>query len=40
MIELLNDISTPYRCRDAAEKYFNLEEGVRKYLKMYSALGY
>jgi hypothetical protein len=39
MIELLNDISTPHRCREAAEKYFNLEVGVRKYLKMYSSLG-
>ena len=39
MIELLNDTSTPHRCRAAAEKYFNLEEGVKKYLEMYSVLG-
>ena len=39
MIELLNDTSTPHRCRAAAEKYFNLEEGVKKYLGMYSVLG-
>ena len=39
MIELLNDASTPYRCRAAAEKYFNLEEGVKQYLTMYKTLG-
>jgi glycosyltransferase involved in cell wall biosynthesis len=39
MRELLSDNSTPFRCRAAAEKYFDLEDGAKKYLKIYAALG-
>ena len=38
MVELLSDSSTPNRCRAAAEKYFNLELGIDRYISMYRAL--
>ena len=36
LIELLADPGTPSRCRALAEKYFDIEEGVRKYLETYT----
>ena len=36
--ELLADPETPSRCRALAEKYFDIEEGVRKYLETYSLM--
>lgn len=36
LIELLIDPGTPSRCRALAEKYFDIEEGVRKYLETYT----
>jgi glycosyltransferase involved in cell wall biosynthesis len=36
--ELLADPGTPSRCRALAEKYFDIEEGVRKYLETYSLM--
>ncbi len=36
--ELLLDPGTPFRCRALAEKYFDINEGVRKYLEIYEAM--
>ena len=33
--ELLADPETPFRCRALAEKYFDIDEGVKKYLDLY-----
>jgi hypothetical protein len=38
MLDLLGDKSTPARCRIAAEKYFDLDAGVKKYLSIYSKI--
>jgi glycosyltransferase involved in cell wall biosynthesis len=36
LLDLVADFNTPERCRKLAEKYFNIEVGVRSYLNMYS----
>jgi len=33
--DLLADPETPFRCRALAEKYFDIDEGVKKYLDLY-----
>lgn len=38
MASLLEDPETPFRCRALAEKYFNLEFGVKNYLELYSKM--
>jgi len=38
LLRLLRDPLTPSRCRALAEKHFNLENGVEKYLKLYSQI--
>jgi hypothetical protein len=38
MANLINDFETPFRCRALAEKYFNLNSGVRSYLDLYSKM--
>jgi hypothetical protein len=35
MLEILADPETPYRCRDQAEKHFNMEIGAQRYLSLY-----
>ena len=35
---LLADPETPLRCRALAEKYFDIDEGVRRYLKVYALM--
>lgn len=35
---LLADPETPTRCRALAEKYFDIDEGVRKYLEVYALM--
>lgn len=36
MLALLSDVDTPIRCRALAEKYFSMDVGAKKYLKLYS----
>jgi glycosyltransferase involved in cell wall biosynthesis len=36
IIDLLNDSELSKRCRYTAEKYFSLEEGIKKYKQIYS----
>ncbi len=38
LIELLDDPETPSRCRALAEKYFDMDKGADKYLKLYEAM--
>ncbi len=38
LLEILDDPETPYRCRALAEKYFDLDKGVEKYLSLYSRM--
>ena len=38
LIRLLRDPETPLRCRDLAEKHFNMDVGARKYLELYKKL--
>lgn len=35
LISLLNDPFLPYRCRKVAEMYFNIEEGINRYIELY-----
>lgn len=35
---ILNDSGTSERCRELAEKYFNMETGARKYINLYSQI--
>lgn len=35
---LLWDAQTPYRCRELAEKYFNMDVGANNYLNLYSQI--
>jgi hypothetical protein len=35
---LVADPETPLRCRQAAEKHFNLQDGIRAYDGIYEAL--
>ena len=36
--DLLVDPETPFRCRALAEKYFDIDEGVKKYLNLYELM--
>jgi hypothetical protein len=36
--ELLADPETPFRCRALAEKYFDIDEGVKRYLDLYKLM--
>lgn len=38
LIDLCENKATPTNCRDVAEKYFNLDEGAKKYLEIYSQM--
>ena len=38
LIELLADKDTPGRCRSLAEKYFDIDLGAQKYIKLYNAM--
>jgi hypothetical protein len=38
LINLVLDPETPERCRALAEKYFSMEKGASKYLKLYSQM--
>lgn len=38
LIEIITDPDTPKRCRGIAEKYFNMDVGAEKYLKLYSRI--
>jgi hypothetical protein len=38
LIDLISDPDTPYRCRALAEKYFSVDVGANKYLKLYSEM--
>jgi len=37
-MNLLSDPETPYRCRELAEKYFDIKEGAKKYMDIYEKL--
>lgn len=38
LVELISDPDTPRRCRELAEKYFSMDVGAEKYLKLYSKI--
>ena len=38
LANLLSDSETPHRCRALAEKYFSMDVGTSKYLKLYSQI--
>ena len=38
LLKLLSDPETPNRCRALAEKYFDMEKGIRKYLTVYQQI--
>jgi len=38
LVQLILDPETPIRCRALAEKYFNMDVGVSKYLNLYSMM--
>jgi glycosyltransferase involved in cell wall biosynthesis len=38
LIRLLRDPETPQRCRDLAEKHFNMDVGAKKYLELYKKI--
>lgn len=38
LVTLISDNQTPQRCRALAEKYFNMDLGAEKYLKLYSQI--
>jgi hypothetical protein len=38
LANLLSDSETPFRCRALAEKYFSMENGIKKYLNLYSQI--
>jgi glycosyltransferase involved in cell wall biosynthesis len=38
LIDILNDINTPLRCRALAEKYFSMDIGASTYLNLYSQM--
>ena len=38
LAHLLKDSGTSQRCRELAEKYFNMETGARKYINLYSQI--
>jgi hypothetical protein len=38
LMNLLSDPETPYRCRELAEKYFDIKEGAKKYMDIYEKL--
>lgn len=38
LMELLADPETPYRCRELAEKYFDIKDGAKKYLDLYGKM--
>lgn len=38
LISLIHDKETPFRCRSIAEKFFNFDEGVSKYLRIYDLM--
>ena len=38
LLDLIHDPDTPNRCRALAEKYFDLDEGVRKYRDLYQTM--
>jgi glycosyltransferase involved in cell wall biosynthesis len=38
LIDLYNDKETSHRCRQAAEKYFDIEKGCNKYMNLYSLM--
>ena len=38
LLELLSDPETPYRCRELAEKYFDIKDGAKKYLDLYGKM--
>jgi hypothetical protein len=38
LIEIMNDVDTPLRCRALAETYFSMDIGARTYLNLYSQM--
>jgi len=38
LIEIMNDINTPLRCRALAEKYFSMDIGASTYLNLYTQM--
>ena len=38
LLELLSDSETPARCRELAEKHFNMDIGASKYLDLYARI--
>ena len=38
LLELVSNPETPFRCRAVAEKYFNMDIGVEKYLDLYDRM--
>ena len=38
LISLIHDKETSFRCRSIAEKFFNFDEGVSKYLRIYDLM--
>lgn len=38
LIDLIKDPETPFRCRALAEKYFNIDIGVSKYIDLYTKM--
>ena len=38
LLDLMSDPETPMRCRQLAEKYFNIEKGAEKYLDLYEKM--
>ena len=38
LLEIISDPDTPMRCRALAEKYFDIDKGVEKYLRLYESI--
>lgn len=38
LLNLMSDLETPMRCRQLAEKYFNIDQGAEKYLDLYKKM--